>query len=116
MIELRRLTKSYAGVEVVRELSLTVGRGEILVLMGGSGSGKTTTLKMINRLIEPTSGEVWIDGAPTTAVERHLLRRRIGYVFQEVGLFPHMSVADNIATPLTLVATDRGRIESRRWR
>lgn len=113
MIELRRLTKRYGEATVVREVSLTIAQGELLVLVGGSGSGKTTTLKMINRLIEPTSGEVWIDGEPTAAVEEHLLRRKIGYVFQKIGLFPHMSVADNVAIPLTLAGWNRARIDAR---
>ena len=113
MIELRRLTKRYGDTEVVRALSLTVAKGDLLVLLGGSGSGKTTTLKMINRLIEPTSGEVLIDGASTTSLEGHVLRRKIGYVFQKIGLFPHMSVADNVATPLTLAGWDRARIDER---
>lgn len=113
MIELRGLTKRYGSAEVVRELSLTVGRGELLVLLGGSGSGKTTTLKMVNRLIEPSSGEVLIDGAPTTALEGHVLRRKIGYVFQKIGLFPHMTVAENVAVPLTLAGWKKAAIERR---
>ncbi len=82
MIELRGLTKRYGDATVVREVSLTVETGELLVLLGGSGSGTTTPLKMINRLIEPTSGEVSIDGEPTSTTPEHVLRRRIGYVFQ----------------------------------
>ena len=113
MIELRRLTKRCGDVEVVRALTLSVAKGDLLVLLGGSGSGKTTTLKMINRLIEPTSGEVRIDGAPTDGLEGHTLRRKIGYVFQKVGLFPHMSVAENVATPLTLAGWGKDRIDAR---
>ena len=113
MIELRRLTKRYGATEVVRSLSLSVARGELLVLLGGSGSGKTTTLKMINRLIEPTTGQVLIDGEPADAVEGHVLRRKIGYVFQKVGLFPHMSVAENVATPLVLAGWAKPRIDAR---
>jgi osmoprotectant transport system ATP-binding protein len=113
MIELRRLTKCYGAATVVRAVSLTVAKGELLVLLGGSGSGKTTTLKMINRLIEPTSGEVRIDGESTSTAEGHTLRRKIGYVFQKIGLFPHMSVAENVATSLVLAAWDRERIEAR---
>jgi len=113
MIELRELTKRYGGTAVVRKVSLTVDKGELVVLVGGSGSGKTTTLKMINRLVEPTSGEVLIDGEPTTVVPGHVLRRKIGYVFQKIGLFPHMSVADNVATPLVLAGWEKERIDAR---
>lgn len=67
------------------------------MLLGASGSGKTTTLKAINRLVEPSSGKVWIDGEDTSALAPHALRRRIGYVFQKIGLFPHMTVAQNVA-------------------
>ncbi len=81
----------------------------MLVLLGGSGSGKTTTLKMLNRLIEPDSGEVQLDGKDTHAFEPHALRRRIGYVFQGVGLFPHRTVAENIGVTAELMgwSTDR---------
>jgi len=113
MIELRQLTKRYGDTTVVRALSLTVAKGELLVLLGGSGSGKTTTLKMINRLIEPTSGMVRIDGQDAGAVPGHILRRSIGYVFQKVGLFPHLSVAQNVAVPLSLLGWDAGRIRKR---
>ncbi|MBX3207389.1 MAG: ABC transporter ATP-binding protein [Labilithrix sp.] len=113
MIELSRLTKRYGDRPVVHELSLSVAKGELLVLLGGSGSGKTTTLKMISRLIEPSSGKVTIDGAPTDELEGHVLRRKIGYVFQKVGLFPHMTVADNVATPLSLAGWSEDRIAAR---
>lgn len=113
MIELRGLTKRYGEVEVVRSLSFHVAKGELLVLLGGSGSGKTTTLKMINRLIEPTSGEVVIDGALASSIDGHVLRRKIGYVFQKIGLFPHMSVAENVATPLVLAGQSKAWIEGR---
>ncbi len=97
MIELRSLSKRFGGRDVVDDLSLEVARGELLVLVGGSGSGKTTTLKMVNRLVEPSSGSVRIDGADTADVPAWELRRRIGYCFQQIGLFPHMSVAENVA-------------------
>jgi osmoprotectant transport system ATP-binding protein len=113
MIELRQLTKRYGDATVVRAVSLTVAKGELLVLLGGSGSGKTTTLKMVNRLIEPTSGEVRIDGVSTATLPGHALRRRIGYVFQKIGLFPHMSVAENVATPLVLAGWSRERVAAR---
>lgn len=113
MIELRQLTRRYGDFTAVRELSLRVNLGELLVLVGGSGSGKTTTLKMINRLIEPTAGQVLIDGHDASDIEPHVLRRRIGYAFQRVGLFPHLSVAENVAVPLTLEARDAARISPR---
>ena len=113
MIETVGLTKRYADVAVVDDLSLRVDEGELLVLLGGSGSGKTTTLKMVNRLIEPSAGRVIIDGQDTSAIEAHELRRRIGYVFQRIGLFPHMTVAENVAVTLTLIGWDRTRVRRR---
>ncbi|HLG17007.1 MAG TPA: ATP-binding cassette domain-containing protein [Blastocatellia bacterium] len=85
------------GRPIVSQLSFTVTRGETLVLLGRSGSGKTTTLKLVNRLLEPTSGEVIVEGRPTSEWDAIRLRRRIGYVIQETGLFPHFTVARNIA-------------------
>lgn len=113
MIELQQLTRRFGDFTAVREVSLRVEEGELLVLVGGSGSGKTTTLKMINRLIEPTAGTVLIDGQDTRGIAPHALRRRIGYAFQRVGLFPHMSVGENIAIPLTLAGWDPQRIARR---
>jgi osmoprotectant transport system ATP-binding protein len=113
MIETFGLTKRFADVVAVDDLSLHVSEGELLVLLGGSGSGKTTTLKMVNRLIEPTAGHVVIDGQDTRAVDAHELRRRVGYVFQRIGLFPHMTVAENVAVTLTLLGWDRTRIRRR---
>jgi len=112
MIELKRLTKRYDDQVVVDEISLQIAEGEFLVLLGGSGSGKTTTLKMINRLIEPSSGSVHLDNQDIRAIPPHELRRQIGYTFQQVGLFPHMSVAENIAVTPSLLgwsAEDRVR-------
>jgi len=113
MIEIEHLTKLYGPVPVVDEVSLTVERGEIATLVGTSGSGKTTLLRMINRLVEPTSGRVLIDGTDTAALPPHLLRRRIGYAIQGHGLFPHRSVAQNIATVPKLLGWDRRRIAAR---
>ena len=113
MIETVGLTKRYGNVVAVDDVSLRVNDGELLVLLGGSGSGKTTTLKMVNRLIEPTAGRVAIDGHDVHAIEKHELRRRIGYVFQRIGLFPHMTVADNVAVTLTLLDWDGARIRAR---
>ena len=113
MIELQALTKVYDGGVVVSELSLTVPRGQLLVLLGGSGSGKTTTLKMINRLIEPTAGAVRIDGTETSTIPGSELRRRVGYVFQQVGLFPHMTVAENVGVTPALLGWSSDRIRVR---
>lgn len=112
MIELREVHKRYGDTVAVRDVSLSVAPGEMLVLLGGSGSGKTTTLKMINRLIEPTAGVIRVDGADVQSQPPHELRRRIGYVFQRIGLFPHMTVAENIAiTPRLLGWSDQAIVE-----
>ena len=102
MIEIEAAGKRYGGTWVVKELNLRVERGELMVLLGGSGSGKTTTLKMINRLIEPTAGRILLDGCDTRERPAHELRRGIGYCFQEVGLFPHLSVVQNVGIVLEL--------------
>lgn len=98
MIEIKGVVKNYDGVtNVVDNLNLTINDGEIVVLIGESGCGKTTTMKMINRLIEPTSGAIEIDGKDIKQFEKIELRRNIGYVIQQVGLFPHLTIAQNIA-------------------
>jgi osmoprotectant transport system ATP-binding protein len=103
VIELRNLSKLYGDRAAVDGLDLKVEAGETLVLVGESGSGKTTTLKMINRLIEPSSGSVRIAGRDAADSEPWELRRRIGYAFQGVGLFPHLTVAENIAVTPSLL-------------
>lgn len=113
MIELERLQKQYDEVTAVEDLTLTVGAGELLVLLGGSGCGKTTTLKMINRLIEPTSGSIRIDGEDVLATPAYELRRHIGYVFQRIGLFPHMTIAENVSITPQLLGWDADRIAQR---
>ena len=113
MIETEGLTKRYGASTVVDRLSLTVAEGELLVLLGTSGSGKTTTLKMVNRLIEPSAGRVIIDGRDASTIEPHDLRRKIGYVFQRIGLFPHMTVAENVAVTLTLLGWKEASIARR---
>ncbi len=110
MIQLKRLTKCYGQDEVVSDLTLAVSTGEILVVLGGSGSGKTTILKMINRLVEPTTGTVQINGTDTSTIPPHQLRRQIGYVFQQVGLFPHMTVSENVAVTPSLLGWKPARI------
>ena len=98
MIELRSVTKRHRdGLVAVDELSLTIASGELCVLVGPSGCGKTTTLKMINRLIEPTSGQIFIDDVDVMSLDPVQLRRGIGYVMQHGGLFPHRRIGDNVA-------------------
>jgi len=98
MIKLENLTKTYPdGTEAVKDVSLEVEDGMFCVLLGPSGCGKTTTMKMINRLIPITSGKIYIDGVDVTTVNLNELRRGIGYAIQEIGLFPHMTVAQNIS-------------------
>jgi osmoprotectant transport system ATP-binding protein len=110
LITLNDVTKRYPdGTVAVGDLSLELQSGEITVLLGSSGCGKTTTLRMINRLIEPTSGTIELDGRDLATVPVHELRRGIGYVIQQAGLFPHRTVADNIATVPKLLGWDRKR-------
>ena len=118
-VEFRHVTKVYgarqqaASAGAVNDLSLVVPPGEICVLVGPSGCGKTTSLKMVNRLVEPTSGQVLIDEEDVSRVEVTRLRRRIGYVIQQTGLFPHQTIADNIATVPRLLGWPRKRIAER---
>ncbi|NHC45844.1 ABC transporter ATP-binding protein [Motilibacter aurantiacus] len=115
MIRLQRLTKTYAGqsAPAVDSLDLDIPAGEIVILVGPSGCGKTTTMKMINRIIEPTSGSILLEGEDVTRADPDQLRRRIGYVIQQVGLFPHMTIAENIATVPRLLRWPRRRIADR---
>jgi len=114
MIEFGSVTKVFPnGVRAVQGLTLSVAEGETLVLLGTSGSGKTTTMKMVNRLIEPTHGNIRIDGADVMAQDPIALRRSIGYAIQHIGLFPHMTVAENIAVVPRLLQWERDRIDKR---
>ncbi len=113
MIRLERVGKRYGEVTAVDDLSLEVERGEVCVLIGRSGCGKTTTLRMINRLIEPSAGRILIDGKDVAGVPPDELRRSIGYAIQSVGLFPHMTVAANIAVVPELLRWDKVRITAR---
>jgi osmoprotectant transport system ATP-binding protein len=97
IVEFREVDFQIAGAKILDNLNLGIRPGEILILLGESGCGKTTTLKLINRLIEPTAGEVLVEGRRTTDWDAIKLRRRIGYVLQEAGLFPHFTVAENVA-------------------
>ncbi len=113
MIVLQELVKRYGDRTAVDGVSLRIDTGECVFLLGSSGCGKTTTLKMVNRLVEPTSGRVLVDGRDTRDAEPHRLRRRIGYVFQQVGLFPHLTVAENVGVTPELLGWDRVRIRRR---
>ena len=113
MIQLSGVSKRYGSRVVVDDLSLDVAAGELLILLGGSGCGKTTTLKMINRLVDQTSGTIRLDGADTSTIPPFELRRRIGYAFQQVGLFPHMTVAENVAVTPSLLGWPPDRIRNR---
>ncbi len=115
MIRLEQVSKSFDGGETyaVRDVSLRVASGELLVLLGSSGCGKTTTLKMINRLIEPTAGTIEVGGREVRAQDAIELRRSIGYVFQGIGLFPHMTVEQNISVVLRLQGRPKGERQER---
>ncbi|WP_233888334.1 osmoprotectant ABC transporter ATP-binding protein OsmV [Paraburkholderia flagellata] len=118
MIELDQLTKTFTQkdgqtVRAVDSVSLSVAEGEICVFLGPSGCGKTTTLKMINRLIEPTSGRVLINGEDTTGLNEVDLRRHIGYVIQQIGLFPNMTIEENITVVPRLLGWDKKRCAGR---
>jgi osmoprotectant transport system ATP-binding protein len=115
MIELQDLSKSYraSAAPAVKRLNLKVSSGEFLVLVGPSGCGKTTTLSMINRLVEPSGGRVLIDGSDIAASDPAELRRHIGFVFQDIGLFPHMTVAENVGITLRLLKAPRDAVEAR---
>ncbi|WP_089157622.1 ABC transporter ATP-binding protein [Micromonospora sp. NBS 11-29] len=113
-ITLERISKRYPdGTEAVRELSLEVTAGELVVLIGPSGCGKSTVLRMVNRLIEPTGGRILLGDDDVTRVDPVTLRRRIGYVIQNVGLFPHQTVAANVATVPGLLGWSRERTRAR---
>jgi osmoprotectant transport system ATP-binding protein len=113
MIELDEVSRRYGDTTVVDRVTLRVEPGELVVLLGESGSGKTTTLKMINRLVEPSAGRIRVAGKDVTASPAHELRRGIGYVFQRLGLFPHLSVAENVGVTPSLLGWDAGRIRRR---
>ncbi|MEQ9727862.1 MULTISPECIES: ABC transporter ATP-binding protein [unclassified Pseudomonas] len=117
MIQLDKLTKKFQqkgkDVVAVNEVSLTVDEGQICVFLGPSGCGKSTTLKMINRLIKPTSGRVLINGEDTTGIDEVTLRRNIGYVIQQIGLFPNMTIEENITVVPKLLGWDKKRCHER---
>ncbi|MDQ3345673.1 MAG: ATP-binding cassette domain-containing protein, partial [Chloroflexota bacterium] len=111
MISLQQLTKVFPGQAkpAVEALDMEIPAGEIVVLVGPSGCGKTTTMRLINRLIEPTSGRIILEGEDVTKVNPDKLRRRIGYVIQQIGLFPHQTISDNIATVPRMLGWDEKR-------
>lgn len=113
MIEIDRISKQYEGRNVVDSVSMTVETATITAIVGTSGSGKTTLLRMINRLVEPSSGEVRINGQPTGALQPHELRRRIGYAIQGHGLFPHHTVGRNIGAVPELLGWPSQKIRAR---
>ncbi|MFD7436135.1 ABC transporter ATP-binding protein [Streptomyces sp. NPDC059861] len=114
MIRFEQVTKRYPdGTAAVDELSFEVAEGELVTLVGPSGCGKTTTMMMVNRLIEPSSGRILVDGEDIASVDPVRLRRRIGYVIQQVGLFPHRTVLDNTATVPSLVGWKRTKARTR---
>jgi osmoprotectant transport system ATP-binding protein len=114
MIRLERVGKRFAdGTVAVHELDLDVPEGELVVLVGPSGCGKSTTVKMVNRLIEPSSGRILLQGEDVTDTDPVALRRRMGYVIQQIGLFPHQNVATNVATVPRLLGWDKRRTATR---
>ncbi|WP_417592869.1 ATP-binding cassette domain-containing protein [Parasphingorhabdus sp.] len=108
-ISLDKVSRDYGTVRAVDSVSLEIAAGSLVALVGLSGSGKSTLLKMINRLVEPTSGTIRIGDAAVDSIDAHILRRRIGYVFQNIGLFPHMTIARNIVIGLELAGEAEGR-------
>jgi osmoprotectant transport system ATP-binding protein len=113
VIRLEHVSKRYGGQTAVDDLSLEVGEGELCVLVGPSGCGKTTTMKMVNRIIEPTSGHIFLDGVDVTRGDPVQLRRKIGYVIQQIGLFPHQTIAANVGTVPRLLGWDKARVAAR---
>lgn len=113
IIDLAGVSKRYGAHAALDAVDLRVAEGEFVALVGGSGSGKTTLLKTINGLNRPDAGRILVAGEDVAAAEPHVLRRRIGYVFQEVGLFPHLTVAENIGVTPRLLGWDKVRIAAR---
>lgn len=113
IIQFNKVSKVYGQKKVVDQLTLNIEAGEFITILGTSGSGKTTTLKMINRLIEPTSGTIFFEGHDVSTLDAVALRRKIGYVVQQIGLFPHMTVEENIATAPKLLGWEKEKIVAR---
>src|SRR5262245_48459987 len=113
MIRLEQVSKHFGDTIAVDRVDMEVPAGEVCVLLGPSGCGKTTTMKMINRLIPPTSGKIFVDGRDTAKVDATELRRSIGYVIQQIGLFPNMTVEDNICVVPDLLGWPRAKSRAR---
>ncbi len=113
MIEISNITRIYGAQTAVDNVSLTIQAGDVAVIVGTSGSGKTTLMRMINRLVEPSHGVIKIDGRDNRELPPHILRRGIGYAIQGHGLFPHRTIAENIATVPTLLGWDKAKISAR---
>ena len=114
LVEFRKVSFAVnGGAPIIDQLNLSIGSGETMVLLGESGCGKTTTLKLVNRLLTPTSGEVLVEGRATIAWDVIRLRRRTGYVIQEAGLFPHFTVEENVALVPSLEGWDESRVRER---
>ena len=113
MIRLENITKQYGNQLALKDLTLEIQEGECLVLIGPSGCGKSSLLKTVNRLVEPDAGKIYLDGVDTQSIEVTTLRRQMGYCIQNVGLFPHYTVAQNIATVLKLMNASQVKIEDR---
>lgn len=113
LVQFHNVSFSLPGTQIISDLNLAVDRGETLVLLGESGCGKTTTLKLVNRLLTPSAGDVLVEGKATTSWEPIALRRRIGYVIQEGGLFPHFSIARNVGLVPSLSGWDATRTRER---
>ena len=111
MLRFEHVSLSYGSQKIIDDISFEIQEGQMAVLIGSSGCGKTTTLKMINRLIEPTSGKIYINGKDIAAQDRVELRRHIGYVIQQIGLFPNMTVAQNICVVPRLLKYDKARCD-----
>lgn len=114
-IELINVTKKYPNQDqaAVENFSMKINPGELIMLVGPSGCGKTTTMKMINRIIEPTSGSITIDGEDVLSLDQNTLRRRIGYVIQQIGLFPHMTIAENVSVVPKLLGWTKEKTAAR---
>lgn len=113
MIEFQQVSKQYENTVVIEDLSFTIEKGEFVTILGSSGSGKSTILKMINRLIEPSAGKIFFNGSDIALADVTNLRRQIGYVVQQIGLFPHMTVEKNIAVVPQLLGWDKAKIQDR---
>src|SRR6266540_4586703 len=113
MVRVEGVTKMYGQEVAVNNVNLTVQKGEIMVLIGPSGCGKTTLLKMINGLIPYSSGNIFVNGTEITATDPIKLRRKIGYVIQQIGLLPHLTIRDNISFVLQLMSVPKAQQEAR---